>query len=273
MELQVFVIDAFTQQAFQGNPAATILTDRFPSAATMHKIAAEINLSETAFCVRLNPNNFHLRWFTPTIEVNLCGHATLAMSHYLREIEAIDPQLPLTFQTLSGELKIIFEGRLISMEFPAAYPVPCKERSLSILPKILGDHNFHCLGQTDQYISVVLDSETDVAMFEPDFAQISLLDGWGFIITAIADAAQPYDFVSRFFAPKAGINEDPVTGSAHCTLTPYWSKRLGKSTLKAKQLSQRGGDLEVVDLGDSVLLKGDAVTVIRGTLNCDITEV
>jgi PhzF family phenazine biosynthesis protein len=266
MELQVFVIDAFTNQAFQGNPAATVLADKFPSAETMQKIAAEINLSETAFTVKLEPNHFHLRWFTPAMEVNLCGHATLAMSHYLREIGVIDPQLPLTFQTLSGVLKVTFEENLISMEFPAAYPMPCQARSLGILPKILGDRTYHSLGQTDQYITVVLSSEADVAEFEPDLAQISLLDGFGFIITAIADRGRPYDFVSRFFAPKAGINEDPVTGSAHCTLTPYWAKQLGKSGLKAKQLSKRGGDLEVVDLGDRVLLKGEAVTVMRANL-------
>jgi predicted PhzF superfamily epimerase YddE/YHI9 len=163
-------------------------------------------------------------------------------------------------------LKVTFEENLISMEFPAAYPVPCQERSLEILPNILGELIYHCLGQTDQYITVVLNTEAEVAEFEPNFSEISCLDGFGFIITAIADAESPYDFVSRFFAPKAGINEDPVTGSAHCTLTPYWAKRLGKSVLKARQLSKRGGDLEVVDLSDRVLLKGEAVTVMRANL-------
>ncbi|CAN1213486.1 PhzF family phenazine biosynthesis protein [Tumidithrix helvetica PCC 7403] len=266
MQFQVFVIDAFTHRVFQGNPAATILVDEFPSEEVMYKIAAEMNLSETAFVVKLSPNHFHLRWFTPAIEVNLCGHATLAMSHYLREIQAIDPQLPLTFQTLSGMLKVAFEDSLISMEFPAAHPVPCSARSLAILPEILGERSFQCLGQTDQYITVVLNSESDVAAFEPDLPSIAQLDGFGFIITALADTDRPYDFVSRFFAPKAGINEDPVTGSAHCTLAPYWSEQLGKSTLKAKQLSKRSGNLEVVNLGDRVLLKGEAVTVMQGYL-------
>ena len=266
MQLAIAIIDAFTNQTFHGNPAATAMVSEFPDDAKMQQIAAEMNLSETAFVKPLGTNHFQLRWFTPKQEVPLCGHATLAMAHYLREIKAIALDAPLIFTTLSGDLTISFEDDLIVMDFPAAFYQKCSARSQQVLADMFGDRPYECLGQSEDYIAVVLESESAVQNFQPPYDRIAQLDGFGFIITAIADAAQPYDFVSRFFAPKAGIPEDPVTGSAHCSLTPYWSKRLGKTTLNAKQLSSRTGHLEVSDRHDRVLLKGEAVTFLWGQI-------
>ncbi len=268
MQLAIAIIDAFTNQTFRGNPAATILVDHFPANVQMQQIAAEMNLSETAFVKPLDQENyFQLRWFTPKQEVPLCGHATLAIAHYLRELEAIDPKSPLIFSTLSGDLTISFEEHLIVMDFPATFYKTCSARSQQVLAAMFGDRNYEILGQAEDYLTVLLESESAVQSFQPQYERIAELDGFGFIITAIADPHQPYDFVSRFFAPKAGIQEDPVTGSAHCSLTPYWAKRLGKSDLKAKQLSARSGELIVCDRGNRVLLKGQAVTFLRGKIN------
>ncbi|OIP76859.1 MAG: phenazine biosynthesis protein PhzF family protein [Oscillatoriales cyanobacterium CG2_30_44_21] len=264
----IAIVDAFTNQIFSGNPAATLMVEQFPEDSQMQKIAAEINLSETAFVKRLAsaqyPNYFHLRWFTPTQEVRLCGHATLAIAHYLREIEAITLDQPLIFSTLSGDLIVNFEDELIVMDFPAAFYEECSMRSQQYLGEIFSDLPYQVLGKAQDYIAVLLDSEAAVQKFCPIPQQISQLDSLGLIITAIADPENPYDFVSRFFAPKAGIPEDPVTGSAHCSLTPYWANRLGKSNLKAKQLSARTGALQVCDRGDRVLIKGEAITFLRG---------
>jgi PhzF family phenazine biosynthesis protein len=270
MQLSIAIIDAFNNQSFRGNPAATTLVEQFPEDAQMQQIAAEMNLSETAFVKPLDKNSsqnhFQLRWFTPTQEVPLCGHATLAIAHYLRELEVIDPQLPLIFSTLSGDLAISFEEQLIVMDFPAIFYKTCSERSLQVLAEIFCDHPYQVLGQAEDYLTVLLESESLVKNFQPQFDLIAKLDGFGFIITAIADPESPYDFVSRFFAPKAGIPEDPVTGSAHCSLTPYWANHLGKSDLKAKQLSARTGELQVGDRGTRVLLKGEAITFLRGQI-------
>ena len=270
MQLAIAIIDAFTNQPFRGNPAATVLVERFPEDSLMQQIAAEMNLSETAFVQPLSNNYFHLRWFTPKQEVPLCGHATLAIAHYLRELAAINPEIPLIFSTLSGDLTISFEDHLIVMDFPAAFYQPCSERSQKILANMLHDLPYTALGQSEDYITVVLESEAAVQNFQPQHDLIAQLDGFGFIITAIADSEHPYDFVSRFFAPTAGIPEDPVTGSAHCSLTPYWAKRLGKSDLLAKQLSARTGKLQVSDRGTRVLIKGEAVTFLRGQIYSDL---
>ena len=271
MQLAIAIIDAFTNQIFRGNPAATILVGQFPTEAKMQEIAAEMNLSETAFVKPFDKNSsqnhFQLRWFTPKQEVPLCGHATLAIAHYLRELAVIDLKSPLIFSTLSGDLTISFEEQLIVMDFPATFYQNCSERSQQLLAEMLRDQPYEILGQAEDYLTVLLDSESAVQNFQPQYERIAELDGFGFIITAIADPDQPYDFVSRFFAPKAGIQEDPVTGSAHCSLTPYWAKRLGKADLRAKQLSARTGELIVSDRGARVLLKGEAVTFLRGNIN------
>jgi len=270
MQIAIAIIDAFTNQPFCGNPAATVLVDQFPDDHQMQQIAAEMNLSETAFVKPLDSsshkNYFQLRWFTPRQEVPLCGHATLAIAHYLRELAAIDLNLPLIFSTLSGDLTISFEDHLIVMDFPATFYKPCSVRSHQVLAEMFGEHPYEILGQAEDYLTVLLASESDVQNFQPQLDRIAELDGFGFIVTAIADPDQPYDFVSRFFAPKAGIPEDPVTGSAHCSLTPYWAKLLGKSNLKAKQLSARTGELQVCDRNTRVLLKGEAVTFLRGQI-------
>jgi PhzF family phenazine biosynthesis protein len=267
MQLAIAIIDAFTNNTFQGNPAATVLVEQFPEDAQMQQIAAEMNLSETAFVMPLASNNhFQLRWFTPTQEVPLCGHATLAIAHYLRELSVINTAAPLIFSTLSGDLKISFEENLIVMDFPATFYKTCSDRSQQVLTKMFGDHPYEVLGLAEDYLAVLLESESAVQNFQPQLERIAELDGFGFIITAIADRDQPYDFVSRFFAPKAGISEDPVTGSAHCSLTPYWANRLGKSNLQAKQLSARTGKLQVCDRNNRALLKGEAVTFLRGQI-------
>jgi PhzF family phenazine biosynthesis protein len=263
----IAIIDAFTNQTFRGNPAATVLVEQFPEEIKMQQIAAEMNLSETAFVKPLDQkNHFHLRWFTPQMEVPLCGHATLAIAHYLRELDIIDLKLPLVFSTLSGDLTISFAEHLIVMDFPATFYKTCSVRSQKVLAEMFWDRSYEILGQAEDYLTVLLESESAVQNFQPQLERIAELDGFGFIITAIADSIQPYDFVSRFFAPKAGIPEDPVTGSAHCSLTPYWAKRLGKSDLQAKQLSARTGYLSVCDRGARVLLKGEAVTFLRGNI-------
>lgn len=270
MQLAIAIIDAFTNQTFQGNPAATVLVEQFPEDTQMQKIAAEMNLSETAFVMPLaTHNHFQLRWFTPTQEVPLCGHATLAIAHYLRELSVINTAEPLIFSTLSGDLTISFEEHLIVMDFPATFYKTCSDRSQQVLTKMFGDHAYEVLGSAEDYLAVLLESESAVQNFQPQLARIAELDGFGFIITAIANPDQPYDFVSRFFAPKAGIPEDPVTGSAHCSLTPYWANRLGKSNLQAKQLSARTGKLQVCDRNNRVLLKGEAVTFLRGQVTYD----
>ena len=268
MKLAIAIIDAFTNETFRGNPAATALVEEFPEEAKMQQIAAEMNLSETAFVKPLAQNHFQLRWFTPTREVPLCGHATLAMAHYLREIDQIATDVQLIFSTLSGDLQISFEDCSIVMDFPAAFYVNCSERSQQVLANMLDGIPYQCLGQSEDYLTVLLESESAVQNFQPKYDRIAQLDGFGFIITAIADRHHPYDFVSRFFAPKAGIPEDPVTGSAHCSLTPYWAKHLGKNTLRARQLSARTGDLEVCDRVNRVLLKGEAITFLNGQITC-----
>lgn len=276
--MEIYIIDAFTKYPFQGNPAATVLLEEFISDRLMQKIAGEMNLSETAFARKISPNYYHLRWFTPIKEVNLCGHATLAMAHYLRAINAIDIGSNLKFKTRSGDLCIRYAGNLaedlIVMDFPADDYIECSERLVSLLELIFANAshpiNHQVLGVADENIMVLLENESEVLEFIPDFVQISKLEH-RLIITAIADPESPYDFVSRFFAPVVGINEDPVTGSAHCVLTPYWSKRLQKTELKAKQLSKRTGELELKYLtGDRlpnrVEIKGYAVTVMKGIL-------
>jgi PhzF family phenazine biosynthesis protein len=264
MPIPIAIIDAFTDRPFLGNPAATTIVEQFPEDQVMQTIAAEMNLSETAFVQPIAPNHYHLRWFTPIQEVPLCGHATLAIAHDLKEQHLIDPQLPLIFTTLSGDLQISFADQLIVMDFPAAFYGDCSSRSHQVIAEIFGDRPYTLLGQSEEYLAVRLESEIAVQNFVPPLDRIADLDGFGFIITAIANPDSDYDFVSRFFAPKAGIAEDPVTGSAHCSLTPYWAQQLGKPDLCAKQLSQRGGTLWVCDRGDRTLIKGQAITMMRG---------
>jgi PhzF family phenazine biosynthesis protein len=258
----ITVVDAFTREPFRGNPAATVRLSAFPDDARMQAIAREMNLSETAFAVPLAPNRFRLRWFTPTREVPMCGHATLAMAHSLHDMGDVDPAQPLVFETLSGELTVRLDGGDLEMDFPAMFPVP--DGQAAVVRTILGDRPHEYLGCVPMNATVVLNSQREVARFMPDLPLIATLTAAGFCITAPADPGRDYDFVARFFAPQSGIDEDPVTGSAYCTLAPYWAKRLDRLTLRARQLSARGGELTVFHAGDRVLLWGQAVTTMRG---------
>jgi PhzF family phenazine biosynthesis protein len=218
--------------------------------------------SETAFCIPLKDESFELRWFTPSGEVRLCGHATLAAAHVLWEEGWVAPQKPARFSTRSGELVATPLGRRIELDFPARPPSEA-EAPEGMLEALGVTSSFVGL-DPDDYI-VLLEDEEAVRRCAPNFTALGEIETRGVIITG--PAAQPeVDFVSRFFAPRLGIDEDPVTGSAHCSLTPFWASRLGKTRLTARQLSARGGELEVELVGDRVKLRGTCVTVLRGNL-------
>jgi PhzF family phenazine biosynthesis protein len=257
--LKLFQIDAFTSEAFRGNPAAVCLLDRERDASWMQDVAAEMNLSETAFLLP-GDDGYSLRWFTPAVEVALCGHATLASAHALWEEHGLASA---RFHTKSGLLTAERNGDLIALDFPATREerADAPEGLLESLgidaPVYVGKNKF------DFLIEVV--SEDIVRKLDPDHAQLRAIPARGVIVTSRA-TMEGADFVSRFFAPGSGIDEDPVTGSAHCCLTPYWSAKLGKEAMTAYQASQRGGFVYVQLAGDRVKLRGHAVTVFRGEL-------
>ena len=260
--MRLLQIDAFTDQPFRGNPAAVCLLDRERDAAWMQSVGSEMNLSETAFLLARG-EEWSLRWFTPTIEVDLCGHATLASAHALWEEKLLASAQAARFHTRSGLLTATKRGEWIELDFPVTReqksdPPPALLESLGIdSPRYVGRNKF-------DYI-IEVDSEKDVRRLKPNHAMLRQIPVRGVIVTSQA-ANGEYDFVSRFFAPGSGVDEDPVTGSAHCCLTPYWSERLGKSELVAYQASARGGMLRVRLDGDRVKLAGRAVTVLRGEL-------
>jgi len=255
------LVDAFTSEPFAGNPAAVcLLTDPLPR-ETLQAIASEFNLSETAF-VRAIDDGFELRWFTPKDEVALCGHATLATAYALqRTFGAALPNY--RFQTLSGELTCAPEGELLELNFPATPPIEAPVDPALI--EGLGIRNYSHYARSIFDVMVVLPREEDVATLAPDYTALAAVDTRGIIVTAAA--SEPgIDFVSRFFAPAHGINEDPVTGSAHCCLGPYWADQLGKQALRARQCSSRGGELMVTVKDDRVALRGAATLIAEGTL-------
>ena len=261
MKFPLYQIDAFTSRVFGGNPAAVCPLETWPDDATMQAIALENNLSETAFFVEA-ADHFDLRWFTPAAEVDLCGHATLATAHLLfNELEIRGAAVH--FETRSGRLTVSRDGDLLVMNFPAAPPQPCA--APEDLTAALGAAPGAVLAAGD-YLAVFA-SEAEVRALAPEFARLARLDRRGVIATAAGAAGTDVDFVSRFFAPKFGIPEDPVTGSAHCTLTPYWAKRLGKPILSAHQVSARGGELVCEDQGERVLISGRAVTYLEGIID------
>lgn len=263
MKLPLYQIDAFASRPFRGNPAAVVPLESWLRDELMQAIAAENNLSETAFFVPTD-KGFHLRWFTPAAEVKLCGHATLATAHVLfSHLGFSEPVI--TFNTLSGELRVERQGELLSMDFPATPPSPCAVPDL--LTEALGREPVEVLAE-DDYL-VLLESEADVLAIEPDMTLLKQLDRRGVIVTAPGDDV---DFVSRFFAPKYGIDEDPVTGSAHCILTPYWAEKLGKRVLNARQISKRGGAVGCELKGDRVSLTGGAVTFMEAEIMLPETE-
>jgi len=259
MRLPLYQVDAFTDSVFGGNPAAVCPLATWLPDATMQAIAAENNLSETAFFVR-DGGEYVLRWFTPTIEVDLCGHATLASGYVVMSL--LEPlRRSVRFETLkAGTLTVSKNGDLLEMDFPARPATPT-EPPPGLLAA-LGGTPREVLRARDHL--VVYDSAAEVAALTPDFAALAKVDCWAAIATAPGENG--VDFVSRFFAPAQGVPEDPVTGSSHTTLTPYWAKRLGKTTLEARQLSRRGGALSCTLNGDRVGIAGRAVLYLEGSI-------
>lgn len=259
--LKQYQIDAFAARVFKGNPAAVVPLDAWLEDRILQAIAEENNLSETAFFVP-SPTGFHLRWFTPVAEVDLCGHATLATAHVLFEILGYR-QPVIAFQTRSGELLVERQGSWLVMDFPAAPPQSCVAPDALI--EGLGYQPVETLAAAD-YVCV-FESDEQVRAVVPNFETLRRLDRRGVIVTA---RGQDVDFVSRFFAPKFGIPEDPVTGSAHCELAPYWAARLGKNRLSARQVSKRGGEIECELQGDRVKLAGRAITFMEAEIMIEI---
>jgi PhzF family phenazine biosynthesis protein len=255
-------VDAFTDRPFAGNPAAVCLLPAPRGEEWMRHVAREMNLSETAFLVRRD-DGFDLRWFTPAVEVELCGHATLASAHALWESGELDAGAAARFHTLSGLLTAERgDDGLVWLDFPLTPPEPADPPpelapALGARPRFVGRSRFDYLAE--------LGSEDEVRALEPDFRRLAGITARGVIVTA-PSARPDADFVSRYFAPAAGIDEDPATGSAHCTLGPFWAERLGRSDLVGRQLSARGGVVRVRVAGDHARLGGRAVTVLRGVL-------
>jgi PhzF family phenazine biosynthesis protein len=261
MPLSIVQVDAFTSRPFAGNPAGVCVLPEDRDDAWMRNVAAEMNVSETAF-LRKRPDGWGLRWFSPTVEIDLCGHATLASAHVLWETKQLPPGETARFHTRSGLLTAVRKGDWIELDFPATPDEPVDAppellESLGASPRYVGRSRFDYL--------VELDSEETVQGLHPDLARMKTLGGRGVIVTS-RSSDPGWDFVSRFFAPAAGIDEDPVTGSAHCCLAPYWNRILGKTSFRARQISPRGGELKVEVAGDRVRLAGQAVTVLRGEL-------
>ena len=261
--MTIYQVDAFTKQAFSGNPAGVCIVHRFPGADLMQHIAAEMNLSETAFAVPDGPEGrYQLRWFTPAVEVDLCGHATLATAHVLFERENLPHDKVITFETLSGELHVS-KGKegLLEMNFPAEAPEEA-DPPAGLLEALGVDPVFVGLNRMDALVEV--QDEEAVRAVRPNMTMLEEVDIRGVMVTAAADMEA--DFVSRFFAPRSGVAEDPVTGSAHCCLGPYWAVKLGKTSLLGFQASRRGGFVHVEFQGDRVLLSGHAVTMMQTAL-------
>lgn len=265
MKIPLFYIDAFTSEVFKGNPAAVCLIEPGLPDEVLQSIATEHNLSETAFVLREDKEVFKLKWFTPKVEVDLCGHATLAAAHVLFSIYNFGNK-PILFKTKSGVLPVNQspDGKL-TLDFPAYLTESYKPNSL--LSEALKSP-YTEVYKTRNRLLVVLDSEKDVINLQPDFVKLKELDARSVMVTAKGNDC---DFVSRYFAPQVGINEDPVTGSAHCSLVPYWSKLLNKNILHARQLSERTGELWCKLSNDRVLISGYATTYMQGTINISIT--
>jgi len=255
--MKVWTVDAFTQRPFAGNPAAIAIVNQFPTNTTCQNLAAEMNLSETVFVKPLTENHFHIRWFTPLVEIELCGHATLAAAHILFQEKRVNSD-KMSFDSLSGKLWVTKQDGLITLDFPLQKTGP-----------VLDTHDFQELldievisaekALDDILIEV---SENNLLRYEPNLEKISRLDCRGLIMTA--KSSKDYDFISRFFAPRVGVLEDPVTGSAHCKLADYWQKKLNKTHFLAYQASKRGGELKLTVAEDRVYIAGNAVTVMQG---------
>ncbi|MBX7168889.1 MAG: PhzF family phenazine biosynthesis protein [Pirellulales bacterium] len=261
MRISLYQVDAFTSRVFGGNPAAVCPLERWLPAAVLQGLAAENNLSETAFLVG-GAGRYELRWFTPTIEVDLCGHATLAAAYVV--FEHLEPgRVHVEFTSRSGPLHVRRKGARLVLDFPARPPQPCVTP-----PALLAglDRAPRAVLRSRDYLAVY-DSAAEIRALRPDFRRLAELDALGLIVTAPGEET---DFVSRFFAPQSGIDEDPVTGSAHCTLVPYWAEVLGKTELTARQLSTRGGELWCRLAGERVDIAGEAVLYLRGEVLADL---
>ena len=261
MAIDIYQVDAFTEKPFGGNPAAVCIMPGPAQPAWMQKVAQEMNLSETAFLYR-EKDGYELRWFTPTVEVEICGHATLASAHILWETGRVGRGEVIEFYTLSGVLTAAMSGGSIELDFPSepeqeAKAPPKLTESLGIRPVYTGRNRFDYL--------VEAESAKEVRDIKPDFELLGTIPVRGVIVTSVSDLPE-YDFVSRFFGPASGIDEDPATGSAYCCLGPYWEKKLGKSEFTAYQASERGGVIGVRVKGERVILKGRAVTVFKGVM-------
>lgn len=257
MKLPIYQVDAFADRPFAGNPAAIVPLEAWLPDETMLNIAMENNLAETAFFIP-NGDGYDLRWFTPSVEMDLCGHATLASAYLIFEVLGTDQSI-LRFQTKSGELTVEKADGKYVLDFPSRPGKPVEAPAALI----------EAIGATPKEVyksrdyMLVYESEADVLAIKPDFNSLMKLDAHAVIVTAPGDTS---DFVSRFFAPEVGVPEDPVTGSAHCTLIPYWAERLGKNDLFARQVSSRGGELHCRLEGDRVKIAGDAVLFLKGEI-------
>ena len=263
MKLPLYQVDAFTSSLFHGNPAAICPLDEWLPDATLQSIAAENNLAETAYYVRRGHGadaKIELRWFTPGVEVDLCGHATLATAYVMFTLRREETGSRIVFHTKSGELAVERDGELLSLDFPALPPQACA------VPPGLVD----ALGKQPEAILAARDylcvygAEDELVALAPNMEKLAQVDRFAVIVTA--PGSGHCDFVSRFFAPSKGVPEDPATGSAHCTLIPYWSKRLGKTKMFARQRSPRGGELWCEDHGDRVRISGHAASYLEGTI-------
>jgi PhzF family phenazine biosynthesis protein len=260
----IYVVDAFTSEPFRGNPAAVVPLDDERDAAWMQRVAAEMKHSETAFVHATGDSAFDLRWFTPTVEVDLCGHATLATAHVLWETERLLADAEARFATRSGELRARREARRIRLDFPLPDVVPVPP--IAGLLTALGAARGEVARAGDFFVLVDVGDAGLVRDLTPDFVALEAIDDVrAVVVTAPGDDGE-HDCVSRVFGPRVGIDEDPVTGAAHCALAAYWSPRLGKDELRAWQASSRGGELLARRVGERVHLLGDAVTVLRGEL-------
>ena len=265
MSVRFTQVDAFSSEPFRGNPAAVVVLDEWPRPQWMQSVAAEMNLAATAFPVR-REDGFGLRWFTPAVELALCGHATLASARVLWDEGLAAAAEPIAFHTQSGVLRAQPAGDWIELDFPATAAVevaspPGLAAALGVTPSWVGRSRFD--------IVAVADDERQVREARPDHGALRLVGARGVILTAAASAGSGHDFVSRFFAPGVGIDEDPVTGSAHCCLAPYWAQRLGRDELVGYQASPRGGVVRVRVAGERVFLAGQTTVVVRGELLVD----
>ena len=263
MNIPMYQVDAFTSEPFKGNPAAVCVLDTWPDDATLQNIAAENNLAETAFILpSTDEQGYELRWFTPAVEIDLCGHATLASAYIV--FEFLQPTLEsVSFSTMSGELMVTKTAdSKLRMDFPARAPTLAPAQIVGPVRDVFGELALEVWQARD--LLVLLESEIALREFQPDGVALSgFKDHFAVIITA---PGEEVDFVSRFFAPNAGIPEDPVTGSAHCTLIPFWAERLGKQELHARQLSARTGELFCENVGERVRMSGDACLFLRGEI-------